>query len=419
MLFLTEFDYIVKYLYATSVYSLTITVVMPRSIAAKFYAFSFFDDFILIYPFYTLMFSDTGVSPGQIAFLLAAWSAVSFLLEVPSGAIADKFSRKNIMMIALALRLFGFGFWLFMPNFWGFLIGFLLWGINSAMTSGTQEALLYDELSRVKKTDLYAKIAGRVKAFSIAGAISSALVASLLAGFGYEFMLVCSLVASLTSIVAIGMLPRAKSVETTGEAAYWHYLKSGIIESFKVPTILLIVLFSGIVTGIAAIDEYYNLLFREKGFDNNTVAFWIAIVGVFEIAGALIAHRLEKRRFPLEIFMIIWAAALVGAALIGGIAAAVFVGIFAMMFSCIDVLFGARLQHSVSDDRRATVASVGGSLSELVALVLFAVIGLEADTSSYASAFLGIAVVIVFAAVFFWLFARFVSKKHGLKRLGL
>lgn len=63
----------------------------------KIYLYKFLDDLVLIYPFYVLMFTDFGISPAQIGILLAVWSITSFALEIPSGAIADKYSRKNIL----------------------------------------------------------------------------------------------------------------------------------------------------------------------------------------------------------------------------------------------------------------------------------------------------------------------------------
>src|ERR1700684_453103 len=118
---------------------------MRRFLAAA-YAFKFFDSFILIFPLYAVMFVDAGLTPVQISIVLIAWSATAFTLQIPSGVIADRWSRRHILACAQLARAAGFVVWLFYPHFWGFLVGLVLWGVKSAFTSGTFEALLYDEL---------------------------------------------------------------------------------------------------------------------------------------------------------------------------------------------------------------------------------------------------------------------------------
>lgn len=54
-----------------------------NKIKSLFYTFSFFDEFILIYPLYAVMFADKGLSATQISTLFIVWSLTSFLLEVP------------------------------------------------------------------------------------------------------------------------------------------------------------------------------------------------------------------------------------------------------------------------------------------------------------------------------------------------
>lgn len=82
-----------------------------------FYAYAFFNACILIYPLYAVMFADKGLNPSQISLLFIVWSATAFVLEVPSGAIADKFSRKRVLIIAGVFQAAAFADWLIRPDF--------------------------------------------------------------------------------------------------------------------------------------------------------------------------------------------------------------------------------------------------------------------------------------------------------------
>src|ERR1700704_1014845 len=82
-----------------------------RRIATTLYAYSFIEDFVLLYPVYALLFSDTGLSVWQISSLFAIWSATSLILEVPSGAWADAVSRKLLLVTGPLLTAVGFALW--------------------------------------------------------------------------------------------------------------------------------------------------------------------------------------------------------------------------------------------------------------------------------------------------------------------
>jgi len=121
---------------------------------------------------YALLFADAGMSGGQISVLFGIWSFVGFVLEVPSGALADRVPRRHLLVAGQLIRACGFASWVLWPTFPGFALGFALWGLSGALSSGTWEALVYDELSRLGAADRYARILGRSEALSAIGALA-------------------------------------------------------------------------------------------------------------------------------------------------------------------------------------------------------------------------------------------------------
>jgi len=377
-----------------------------QSLTAKFYAFSFFDDFILIYPLYAVMFADARLSPSKITSLFVIWSLTSFLLEVPTGVLADKYPRKNILIIGILIRALGFSSWLLWRNYLGFMLGFILWGIKSALTSGTKEALVYDELNRIGKVSDYAKVTSRMGSLELTGVVLAAFGASTLATRGYSLILVFSIVAVVISAVAIYLLPKALAVEPSEETKYFDHLREGVKVVFSKPIIPFLVLFMGVVAGIGAIDEYFGLFFREKGLSNSSIAFWTGFIFLLGALGNIFIYKLENKKLRLEYSLFLWAVILFAAALVPGLWAPLILGIYMMFFFGAHTLFNIFLQKELDDKTRATATSVGGFASEIFGLLGYAVISFGASRGGYTYGFKLVAVAVVISAILLFSYAR-------------
>ncbi|HSX05254.1 MAG TPA: MFS transporter [Candidatus Saccharimonadales bacterium] len=381
-----------------------------KSIKIKLYLFSFFDDFILIYPLYGLMFADNGISSAGIASLFVIWSAVAFISEIPAGAIGDRFSRRNVLITAMIIRAIGYSFWLFMPNYAGFATGFILWGVKGALTSGTLEALVYDELANKDKLDDYARVTGRMKSIGATGDVLACFCAALLAKDGYSTVLVLSVISVLAAGFALSKIPQTRVVKELQEGSYLDTIKEGVRIIFKKPLALYLVVFMSIVAGMGAADEYMNLFLREKGFSNTAI---VVLAGIIFLCGAIagaLAHRLENKKLPLNTALFLWAALLFVASSAPKFLAPALLAVYIMFFFAVEILFNAHLQKHLTDRTRATSASVGGFTAELFAVISYLIVGFGANKVDYAFSFKLIAVSIAVLATFLVLYSR----KHKL-----
>ncbi|MCF0085746.1 hypothetical protein B0E37_00789 [Streptomyces sp. MH192] len=109
----------------------------PRRLTRTLYRYAFLDEFVLLYPVYALLFSDTGLSVWQISSLFALWSLTGVVLEVPSGALADGTSRRRLLVLAPLLTATGFALWVLLPSYASFAVGFVLWGAGGALGSAS------------------------------------------------------------------------------------------------------------------------------------------------------------------------------------------------------------------------------------------------------------------------------------------
>lgn len=353
-------------------------------------AYRFLDTFVLIFPFYTVMFAAKGLSPGEIGVCLAAWSLSALSLEIPTGALADRLSRRWLLFTAQLFRGVGFALWVIFPNFWGFLAGLMMWGVKSALVSGTFEALLFDELKAEGREHEYARAIGRAQTGRFAGLMTAALLAAALAWTGYAALTWASSALSLVAAASALLLPRAPKAATAGRARYLAKMRQGVVEAVRRPGVLPILIFiAGMQALLAACEDYWQIFGREVGLPNAGIALFVAALG----AGAAIASSLAHRA-PLG-----HPAALHGLVAFAGVLLSVAAATFQTWSVALAVLFtslcqlanvraDARFQHALSGEARATVASVKGFASQCAIALLILNFGLVAQVSAYRTAFL-------------------------------
>jgi hypothetical protein len=336
---------------------------------------------VLLYPVYALLFADAGLSTGQISSLFVIWSVVGFTLEIPSGALADAYSRRRLVALAAVLRAIGFALWTFFPSYPAFAAGFVLWGASSAMTSGSVEALVYDELAAAGATDRYVRTVGLAQTTALAAEVAAmALAAPAFLLGGYTLVGAASVAVSLMAVPVALSFPEAPRVEETG-GSYTKTLRAGLAEVRANPIVSRAVLIYAVVTGMSAIDEYVPILARDMGAPTALVP----LLFVLPVAAMAVASALAERWARLSAARLAAAVAVGGVLLAAGANAGHPAGMVAValcfgVLELFDILTEARIQDAIAGPARATVLSVAGFGQEVAALAVYAGFGLGAAT---------------------------------------
>jgi MFS family permease len=138
------------------------------------------------YPIFTVLFLDLGLSIAEFAALNVIWAITIVLLEVPSGALADQFGRRRLMIIAGWLMVAEMGVLCLMPVgnhdavLWLFVLNRILSGAAEACASGADEALAYDSLPEGERSTLWPKVMARLSRAMALGFIVSSISGSVL-----------------------------------------------------------------------------------------------------------------------------------------------------------------------------------------------------------------------------------------------
>ncbi len=140
--------------------------------------------FILWVPVEKLFMTQIGFTPRSVGIMAAAYAAVVPLLEMPSGILADRWSRNQIMVCSsvalLASSLLG-GLSTNVPTY---IAAAMILGVYFALNSGTIDSIVYDVvLEETGSSDQYEVWIGRVRMVESGAFVASALVGGVLAGW--------------------------------------------------------------------------------------------------------------------------------------------------------------------------------------------------------------------------------------------
>lgn len=361
-----------------------------RRLALSAGALRFLDAFILIGPLYAVMMAERGLSLSQIGLIMAAWSLVGLVLEVPCGVLADRVSRPWLLACAQLVRVAGLLVWLLVPNFWGFLIGLMLWGMKSATMNGAFEAVIYDALRANGHDDAYVRWIGRMQAARFTGLLGASGAAALVSPRGYDVVIWASIALGLAATGAALMLPRPPRAAVVADWGYVRHLKQGALEAIALPGVARILLFIAAMQAvISALADYWQLFAKEAGLPRSGIALFI---GGMAGAGAL-AAALAHRRSTLSTSTLCLLFALAGACVVAAGAtfrpwSVVFPMIAVALYWTAEVNADSRFQHALRPETRATVASVKGVATQAGTAALMLIFGFLADSAGYAAAFM-------------------------------
>jgi MFS family permease len=133
-------------------------------------------------PIEKLFETEIGFDAASIGVLAAVYAAVVPVLEVPSGVLADRWSRRGVLTLAvvsLALSALIGGL---SSNVATYTVSALFLGVFFALQSGTIESMVYDTLLEENgSSDAFERTIGHVRVMESVALVSSALVGGAIA----------------------------------------------------------------------------------------------------------------------------------------------------------------------------------------------------------------------------------------------
>lgn len=147
------------------------------------YIASFLLGFWLWVPVEKLFMTEIGFTAASVGVMAAVYAAVPPIMEVPSGILADRWSRRGVLVVAGVAALLSTLVAGLSTNVTSYFVSAFFLGVFFAMRSGTLEAVLYDTvLEQLGGSDDFEARVGKVRMIESSALVGSALAGGLLAG---------------------------------------------------------------------------------------------------------------------------------------------------------------------------------------------------------------------------------------------
>lgn len=376
----------------------------------KLYVIRFFQSLIPAYVIERLFWEERGITVQEVVYTEVIFAVTIVLLEIPSGIVADKWGRKNMILLSSVLEAIMFFLLINSTEFWHFAIAIFLSGLAGSANSGAENALLYDSLLLSKKEKSFEKYLGRVNSFALISAILAALSGSFLANkFDFEVNYWLSVISMLVSAcVAVMLVEPITKNQSTEHQTIMGNLKISIHFFMKNTNVCLVVL-AGIAIGAALnfVWEFWQLYLNRLDISIHFFGFFLAALMLLTIPGNLLAHAVIKRYKYRSVLITITAIITVGFIFISiksGYTGFTAMCIIVLASGFVEPIVSGYLHHRIDSCTRATIDSFQ-SLGLNAMLIL---VGLGFGYfSSYYDVFGGYAFIALISGVFlvYFLFA--------------
>lgn len=377
----------------------------------KLYLSNFLTGLVFWYGIEKLFMQSISLDAVSVGMLTVLTIVINLTLDIPSGILADKWSRKGMLVVsALALAICS----LLLGSSSGFAIyaiGYAFYSLYVVCTSGTYQAITYDSLYEDGRSKDYSKIMGRAYALFLCGAgvanIASGFIAD---NFGYRMPFYITVISCFTNVLVMLSLREPIFHKPENKKKILRQLANTSKAVINVPLLRIL----AIIMSLFAVVELFKADFGQLYFlryvtEPQLLGLLWAVYAFTWAIGGFIAHRLHNRLNELVI------GATLPILLMGFIdnwLALVLFNIQAIASAALMNQIETRIQDETPSYVRASVISVLSSIGRIIAIPASLVLGWIFKNYGAFAAVRFISV-LAMCILFVWVYYQYSSKKKA------
>lgn len=325
-----------------------------------------------------------------------------FVLEIPTGAIADLIGKRKTLAIALFIYGYGNFFLAGAQSYIHLLFGIFLLGTGGALSSGTYEAILYDSLKESGREKEYGKYLSSSHKY---GLITMAC-ASFIGGYMYQIdftypLIAVGLFSTISGLLTFFLIePRIDTYKFNLKKYFLQNLNgfgelSRNVSWKKILPILLICSFSVIIT--EAIDPNLSLSF---GLTATQLGWLNAVAPIVSAIGAHYYTKIKSFFGSNLLTLLIWilfTTSIIISPITGSILGVTFILLRSVFYGMPGTISSEVINHSISSDNRATTLSTFSFIERIPYILTSLFIGYATDVlgAKHTSYIIGVLFIVI------------------------
>jgi MFS family permease len=338
------------------------------------YAATFLQGLVLWYSLEKIFMTSIGFTAATISIMAAAYSAMMLLIDTPAGMLADRWSRKGMLIIgsfALALSSLVCGLSQSVPMF---ILGAAIWGIFFGFYNGMYDSIVYDTLSEeTGHSDDYEKYYGRIRVMDSLALIIGSLAGGFIGSqFGLRVSFYLTIPIALLSILPLILFKEPLLHKQSPHDSLLAHISATLTAVLRRRSLVQIL--AVLILGSFVVDMLFE--FCQLWLIGNNAPLYLygpanaLILSSIGLAG-LIAYRLQVAKPAIRISFIIITVSAATLLIVARNSYAAIVVIFTLClaFKALDILFLRLLHDRLPSNIRSGSSSTITTISRLMFII--------------------------------------------------
>lgn len=357
-----------------------------------------------------------GIGPFLIGVNAVVFLAITVLFDMPSGMLADRWSRKYTLLLALGALVVSSIVLGTSTNFAWYICGTAIYAGYVVLSWGTFQAMMYDSLAEVHLEKQYSTYQGRAYGLFMVGvALSSAASGYISNEYGLRTLYFLSSIVSFGAFVVVATMREPRRRRQAVDTKWLQHIGMSLrFLAVRPPVLQLVVLLVAAGMLRSTQNEFAGLYYIGLGLSAVAMGYVNGAKWLIGALGQLIASRLGRYRSLVlaPLFFFLFAGFTVAT---GSMSVAIFLSAV-MVFYIVTNQAEAALQDETPSELRATTLSAISFITNISMIPLSLLFGYVAQVYSVFVAYRVFAVVGVVYVVVWFLVSKKAITSGAMKR---
>ncbi len=355
----------------------------------------------LFIPVIALFYIASQVTIEQFSLIFGIFALVILLFEIPSGVLADLLGKKKALLMSRCLYIVEIYILAFYNGFWPLLIAKVISGIGVSLGSGTDQAMMYDTLKRLRRTKEHKKISGNVQMINNIFMAIAFIVGAYLFSIGPKLPAIASLpFITLATVLVLFLKEPYKNHKGLSISNSVKHLKEGLKYFAGHSYVKYLTFYSFPIISAIMITQSLSSAYLKE------ILVPVSLIGIVAFASsslsslsAKMTHRIEEKVGEKKSLFMLQVTVFLGVILMSFMIeyiGAIFYLFISLAYGFSMVLINHYMNEHIETSHRATMLSIKNMFNNLAVFLLLPLVGFIIKSSSFKIAYLVLGIIVLF-----------------------